>query len=72
MLSEDYVWAQHSAGKHIPSDELGKWLMSNSAPKTDKQRIIYKNDEIGVAHSFVTFKNGLRQAVVAVYPYKGW
>ena len=70
ILSEDYVWVQHSTGKHIPREELGKWFMSNEAPKTDKQRIIYENDEIGVAHSFVSFKNGSRQAVLAVYIIK--
>ncbi len=70
VLSEDYVWVQHSTGKHIPRDELGKWFMSDEAPKTDNQRIIYENDEIGVAHSFVTFKDGSRQAVMAVYIIK--
>ena len=70
VLSEDYVWVQHSTGKHISREELGKWFMSNDAPKTDKQRIIYENDEIGVAHSFVSFKDGSRQAVLAVYIIK--
>ena len=70
VLSEDYVWVQHSTGKHISREELGKWFMSNDAPKTDKQRIIYENDEIGVAHSFVSFKDGSRQAVLAVYTIK--
>ena len=67
VLSEDYVWVQHSTGKHIPREELSKWFMSGDAPKTENQRIIYENDEIGVAHSFVTFKDGSRQAVLAVY-----
>ncbi len=70
VLSEDYVWVQHSTGKHIPRDELSKWFMSDDAPKTEKQRIIYENDEIGVAHFFVSFKDGSRQAVMAVYIIK--
>ena len=70
VLSEDYYWLQHSTGKHIPREELGKWFMSNDAPKTEKQRIIYENDEIGVAHFFVSFKDGSRQAVLAVYIIK--
>ena len=70
VLSEDYVWVQHSTGKHIPREELGKWFMSDDAPKTEKQRIIYENDEIGVAHFFVSFKDGSRQAVLAVYIIK--
>ena len=48
VLSEDYVWVQHSTGKHIPREELGKWFMSDDAPKTDNKRIIYENDEIGL------------------------
>ena len=67
VLSADYYWLQHSTGKHIAREELGKWFMSDDAPKTESQRIIYENDEIGVAHFFVTFKDGSRQAVLAVY-----
>ena len=70
VVSEDYVWVQHSTGKHIPRDELSKWFMGNEAPKTDSQRIIYENDEIGVAHYFISFKDGSRQAVLVVYIIK--
>jgi len=70
VLSEDYYWLQHSTGKHIPREELSKWFMSDEAPKTESQRIIYENDEIGVAHFFVSFTDGSRQAVLAVYIIK--
>ena len=70
VLSEDYYWLQHSTGKHVPREELSKWFMSDDAPKSEKQRIIYENDEIGVAHFFVSFKDGSRQAVLAVYIIK--
>ena len=70
VLSEDYVWVQHSTGKYIPREELNKFFMSDEAPKTESQRIIYENDEIGVAHFFVSFKDGSRQAVLAVYIIK--
>ena len=70
VLSEDYYWLQHSTGKHITREELGKWFMSDDAPKTESQRIIYENDAIGVAHFFVTFKDGSRQSVLAVYTIK--
>ena len=36
----------------------------------DKSRIVYENDEIGIHHAFVTFKDGNTQAVMAVYKYK--
>ena len=67
VLSEDYVWVKHSTGEEIGRDVLGEWFMSEDAPKSEKNRIIYENDEIGVAHSFVTFKDGSKQAVLIVY-----
>ena len=67
VVSQDYYWVKHSTGEHIGRDELSKWLLSCSAPKTENYRIIYENDEIGVAHFFVSFDDGSRQAVLAVY-----
>ena len=67
VLSEDFVWVKHSTGETIRRDVLGEWFMSEDAPKSEKNRIIYENDEIGVAHSFVTFKDGSKQAVLIVY-----
>ena len=70
VVSEDYVWVKHSTGEEIPRDELSKWLISPDAPKSENARIIYENDEIGVAHFFVSFKDGSRQAVLVVYTIK--
>ena len=70
VVSEDYVWVKHSTGEEIPRDELSKWLISPDAPKTESSGIIYENDEIGVAHYFISFKDGSRQAVLVVYIIK--
>ena len=70
ILSEDYYWVKHSTNEHIPREELSKWFMSDDAPKTENYRVIYENDEIGVAHFFVSFKDGSRQAVMAIYIIK--
>ena len=70
VVSEDYVWVKHSTGEEIPRDELSKWLISPDAPKSENARIIYENYEIGVAHYFVSFKDGSRQAVLVVYTIK--
>jgi len=70
VVSEDYVWVKHSTGEEIPRNELSKWLISPDAPKTESSRIIYENDEIGVAHYFISFKDGSRQAVLVVYIIK--
>ena len=70
VLSDDFVWVKHSTGEHIGKDVLREWFMSDDAPKSENNRIIYENDDIGVAHSFVTFKDGSRQAVMVVYTIK--
>ena len=70
VLSDDFVWVKHSTGEHIGKDVLSEWFMGDDAPKSDNNRIIYENDEIGVAHSFVTFKDGTKQAVLVVYTIK--
>ena len=70
VMSEDFVWVKHSTGEEIGRDVLGTWFMSDDAPTSENNRIIYENDEIGVAHSFVTFKDGSRQAVMVVYTIK--
>ena len=70
VLREDYYWVRHSTGEHVSRDELSKWLISLDAPKTESSRIIYENNEIGVAHYFISFKDGSRQAVLVVYIIK--
>ena len=70
VMHEDFVWVKHSTGEKIGRKILSTWFMSDDAPKSENNRIIYENDEIGVAHSFVTFKDGSRQAVIVVYTIK--
>jgi ketosteroid isomerase-like protein len=70
VMSEDFVWVKHSTSEEIGRDVLATWFMSDDAPKSENNRIIYENDEIGVAHSFVKFKDGSRQAVMVVYTIK--
>ena len=67
ILSKDYYWVKHSTGEHISREELSKWFMSDDSPKTENYRVIYENDEIGVAHFLVSFKDGSKQSVIAVY-----
>ena len=70
VMSEDFVWVKHSTGEEIGRDVLATWFMSDDAPTSENNRIIYENEEIGVAHSFVTFIDGSKQAVLVVYTIK--
>ena len=69
ILHDDYKFTMHSSGNVLSKADVIKWAMSGDINR-EKVRIIYENDEIGVEHSFVTFKDGNTQAVMAVYTFK--
>ena len=69
ILHDDYKFTMHSSGKILTKSDVIAWAMSDDINR-DKVRVIYENDEIGIEHSFVTFKDGNVQAVMAVLKYK--
>ena len=69
IIHDDFKFTMHSSGNQLSKSEVIGWAMSDDI-NDDKSRIVYENDEIGVHHSFVTFKDGNVQAVMAVLKYK--
>ena len=69
VLHDDHKFTMHSSGKVLTKSDVIAWAMSDDINR-DKVRVIYENDEIGIEHSFVTFKDGNVQAVMAVLKYK--
>ena len=69
VLHDDFKFTMHASGKVLSKSDVMGWAMSDDIAE-DKVRIIYENDEIGVRHSFVNFKDGNSQAVMAVYMFK--
>ena len=69
ILHDDYKFTMHSSGKVLSKSDVIAWAMSDDINR-EKVRVIYENDEIGIEHSFVTFKDGNVQAVMAVLKYK--
>ena len=69
ILHDDYKFTMHSSGKVLLKSDVIAWAMSDDINR-EKVRVIYENDEIGIEHSFVTFKDGNVQAVMAVLKYK--
>ena len=68
-LHDDYKFTNYSQGKIFTKSEVLDWAMSGDLER-EKVRILYENDEIGVEHSIVKFKDGNKQAVLAFYKYK--
>ena len=71
VLHDDYKFTMHASGNVLSKQDVIGWAMSDDISEDrDRSRIIYENDEIGVHHAFVTFKDGNTQAVMAVYKFK--
>ena len=69
IFHDDYKFTMHASGNILGKADVIKWAMSGDINK-DKVRVLFENDEIGVEHSFVTFNDGNKEAVMAVYKYK--
>ncbi|MBI04353.1 MAG: hypothetical protein CMI96_00880 [Pelagibacteraceae bacterium] len=69
IIHDDFKFTMHASGNVLSKSDVIAWAMSDDINE-DKSRIVYENDEIGIHHAFVTFKDGNTQAVMAVYKYK--
>ena len=69
IIHDDFKFTMHASGNVLSKKDVIAWAMSDDITE-EKSRIIYENDEIGIHHAFVTFKDGNTQAVMAVYKYK--
>jgi len=56
ILHDDYKFTMHASGNVLSKEDVIQWAKSD--------------DEIGVEHSFVTFKDGNTQAVMGVCKYQ--
>ena len=69
ILHDDFKFTMHSSGNILSKSDVIGWAMSDDINE-EKVRILYENDEVGIRHNFVTFKDGNTQAVMAVYKFK--
>ena len=69
IIHDDFKFTMHASGNVLTKSDVISWAMSDDINQ-DKSRIVYENDEIGIHHAFVTFKDGNTQAVMAVYKFK--
>ena len=69
LLHDDFKFTMHKSGNSLEKADVIKWAMSGDINQ-DKTRVVYENDEVGIHHSIVTFKDGNVEAVMAVYRYK--
>jgi|TARA_B100001964_G_C14254306_1_gene611488 ketosteroid isomerase-like protein len=70
LLHDDYKFTLHASGKVLSKQDVIGWAKSGDIVNREKVRIVYENDEIGVEHAFVTFKDGKTQAVMMIMKYQ--
>ena len=68
LLDPDCVVWSHTNNKGFTKEEFMAW-MSPDFPKSEKFRVIYKNEEIGVTHEFLSFQSG-KEAVLCAWSIK--
>ena len=69
VLHDDFKFTMHASGKVLSKSDVISWALSDDITR-EKVRVVYQNEEIGIEHAFVTFKDGNTQAVMAVFKYK--
>ena len=69
LLHDDFKFTMHKSGNNLNKNDVVKWAMSGDINQ-ENARVVYENDEIGVHHSLVTFDDGNKEAVMAVFKFQ--
>ena len=70
LYHEDFQFIRHQTGGSMSKTEVVSMIekmFASGAVKQDNHRCIYENDTILVEHSFMTFPDGSKEAVLAVH-----
>ena len=70
LMADDFVFVRHQSGTEVTKAEMLGWdWFKPGAPTviTNNFRVIYENDEIGVAHRFDEYPDGSKEALMGVH-----
>ena len=65
-LHDDFKFMNYSQNAQFTKRDIINWILSGDI-RRDKIRILYENSEVAVEHSYVSFKDGNRQAELSFY-----
>ena len=57
IIHDDCVFNPHVGGITMSKSDILGFVSGGNPPKGEHQRILFENDEVGVAHSIVHFAN---------------
>ena len=58
IIHDDCVFNPHVGGMTMSKSDILGFVDGNSTPTSEHNRILFENDEVGVAHAIVHFANG--------------
>ena len=68
LMADDFVFVRHQSGTEVTKAEMLGWdRFKPDAPTviTKDFRVIYENDEIGVAHEFNEYPDGTKSEITS-------
>ena len=57
IIHDDCIFNPHVGGVTMSKSDILGFVSGGNTPKAEQQRILFENDEVGVAHSIVHFAN---------------
>ncbi len=69
IIHDDFKFLLHSSGKILGKKEVIEWIKTGDV-KRSNVRILFEKDAVGFEHSFVTFNDGNKEAVMSYLKYK--
>ncbi|MBT4982592.1 MAG: nuclear transport factor 2 family protein [Euryarchaeota archaeon] len=70
ILHDEFVFNPHVGGITMGKSD-GLAFAGNNAPSSENNRVLFENNEVGVAHSIVHFANGsTSEAVLSFLQFK--
>jgi len=71
LIHDDCVFNPHVGGITMSKSDILGFVTGGNTPKSENNRILYENAEVGVAHSIVHFANGSdSEAVMSFMRFK--
>jgi|TARA_B110000967_G_C18772806_1_gene504002 hypothetical protein len=73
LIHEDAVFVFHKSGNQFSKNEwvaMAAGMLANDKFVQDSSRCVYENDDILVAHDFMSYPDDTKEAVMAVFMLK--
>ena len=67
IIHDEFVFNPHVGGYTMSKSDMMGFISGGSMPTSENNRILFENDEVGVAHSIVHFANDSDSEAVMMF-----